>query len=158
MMDLGLQRTTGIRQTSRGDYFTKTLWADGPYPAHALFMINRKQLEQGFNPKMWVLRSPQRFEIQYSFLLLGDGLVKHEPEVGPVRTQFRRMAANGFRMSMWLLLESVKQSHRAYRPESQILQVRLMTAYLGQTHQMTLDDKALSDQLLARLRSAVRES
>ncbi len=156
-LDPGLQRIYGVRQTSRADYFTKTLWSDGPYPAHALFMITRKQLEQGFNPQMWVLKSPQRFEIQYSFLLLGNGLTTHEPVLEPSRSEFRHLAANSFRMSMWLLLDSVTRSGRAYRPESQLLQVKLMSEYLRQIHQMTRTDQTLADRLTANLKKAGRE-
>lgn len=157
MLDPGLQKSGGFRQTSRADYFTKTLWADGPYPAHALFMINRKQLEQGFNPKMWVLKSPQRFEIQYSFVLLGKGITEHEPPIGKNRTEFRQMAANSFRMSLWLLADSIHTSGMAYFPESQLLQVRLIADYLQQIHLITQADTKLIAITMSALKRANRQ-
>src|SRR6185312_11057680 len=92
MEDPSLQHSGPMHETIRGDYFTMALLKDGPYPLHALFMLTKKQIEQGCNPAAW--NTPDRrqmIEIQYSMLLLNDGLPRWEPALPACRQLFRSL-------------------------------------------------------------------
>jgi len=130
MLDPALQ-TSGVQgETRRADYFCKFLWKDGPYPAHAAFMIAKKLVEQGYNPDLWSSRHPQQFEMQFSFFLMGDDLKQLKIEDPEYRKRFERLTANVFRMGLYLTRQSVKKTGEALFPESQANQAQLILEYL----------------------------
>lgn len=130
MFDPGLQQSGGIRETERADYFSQSLWNDGPYATHSTFMLARKLAEQGTVPSAWRSGNPQQYEIQFSFLLGGTNLAKHEPKLPADRRAFRDFLANVFRMSLLLLQKDITRTGQVLRPESQSGQVRMIAAEL----------------------------
>lgn len=152
-LDPALQTSGLSGETQRGDYFVRYLWQDGPYPAHLAFMISKKLVEQGYNPRLWNNpRFPQRYEISFSGFLLGDDLdnLKLQGEYGK---QFSRLAANALRAGMFLSRRSVRDTGQAFHPEAQANQVRLAMAYLRRIDPQPSDLK-LSQDLLSRLAKA----
>jgi hypothetical protein len=88
-------------------------------------MLTRKLFEQsrpGPRTRPW--------EIQYSFLLLGEPFKTREPSDPGARKIFRRVAGNAFRTCMWLLCDDLEKSKETIVPESQSLQLRMMGDYL----------------------------
>lgn len=119
--DPTLRHSGYVLETVRADYFSLTLLQDGPYPAHALFMLTRKLIQQA---------ATRPFEIQYTFLVLEKPLIEQEP-IDPARkAKFRRMAGNAFRTCLWLLTDQLKRKSETVFPESQGLQIRTIQAYL----------------------------
>ncbi len=123
MFDPGLQRSGDLPETRRADYFVRSLREDGPYPNHTLFMLTRKLAEQGTNPEAWNSDYVQMYEIQYSFWLLDQVTPKLDP-VG------KRIEANSFLMSLYLLSRDIRRTGAVLLPESQRTQVKLMQAEL----------------------------
>ena len=119
MFDPGLQHSGDLPETRRGDYFVKSLREDGPYPNHTIFMLTRKLAELGTNPRAWNSDYVQMYEIQYSFWLLDEEMPKLD-DVG------RRMEANSFLMSIYLLGRDIRRTGAVLRPESQRTQVKLI--------------------------------
>ena len=153
-LDPALQRSGLEGETKRADYFVRALWSDGPYPGHLAFMLTKKLVEQGCNPAMWSdPRFPQAYEISLSNLVLGEDLTKLTLPKGEYRTRFERLAANAFRTALLLSLRDVRATGRAFHPEAQSNQVRLIAAWLRRHDPLPLD-AGLEKDLLARLATA----
>ncbi len=152
-LDPALQISGLSGETQRGDYFARYLWQDGPYPAHLAFMITKKLVEQGYNPRLWNNpRFPQRYEMSLSGFILGDDLENLKLE-GDYGRQFARLAANVLRTSMYLSRRNVRDTSEAFHPEAQSNQVHLAMAYLRRVDPQPADLK-LSQDLLTRLAKA----
>ena len=132
----------------------RALWKDGPYPAHLAFMLTKKLVEQGCNPRLWRdPRFPQRYEMSLSDFVLGEnlnGLTFADGEYGRL---FTRLAANALRTALYLSRKSVRDSGQAFHPEAQANQARLTLAYLTRKDPR-LTDAPLVKDLLARLGKA----
>jgi hypothetical protein len=153
ILDPGLQLSGSRRETRRGDYFTKFLWIDGPYPMHGAFMTSKRMVEQAFNPNCWNDRYSPRIEIQYSFFLTGDNALTKEPIDPAARKIYRRFTANSCRMSLYLLRKEIQDSHEAIRPESQRFQVGMIQKVLAKFDPQPRDS-ALIAEVLSLLSSA----
>jgi hypothetical protein len=143
MFDPSLQHTGDLHETRRGDYFVRSLREDGPYPIHTIFMLTRKLADQGTNPRDWNSGFVQMYEIQYSFWLLDTPL--------PLDPMGRRLEANSFRMSMYLLGRDIRRTGMVLRPESQRTQVQQIQAELKR---IGMPDDELCETTLALIKSA----
>lgn len=135
--DPGISHSGGRGETKRADYFTQTLLKEGPYPAHAVFMLLRKLCEQQRKP------TGRPFEIQYSLLLLNQPFTDFEPQQEDAKRQFRRIAGNAFRTTLFLLNEDLKSTNRCVLRESQLLQIRQIDRYLtaiGEPERTLIDE------------------
>lgn len=153
ILDPALQTSGLSGETQRGDYFVRYLWKDGPYPGHLAFMLTKKLIEQGYNPRLWNNpRFPQRYEISFSGFLLGEDLnqLKLSGEYG---RRFSRLAANALRTSLYLSRRSVAATGEAFHPEAQANQVRLALDYLRKNDPQPADEPLAKD-LLAKLAKA----
>jgi len=144
MFDPGLQRSGDLPETRRADYFVRSLREDGPYPNHTLFMLTRKLAEQGTNPSAWNSDFVQMYEIQYSFWLLDQAMPKLD-SVG------KRIEANSFLMSLYLLARDIRRTGAVLLPESQRTQVKLIQAELRRIGQ---PNDELCETTLALIKSA----
>lgn len=150
-IDPALQTSGLDGETQRGDYFARSLWRDGPYPAHLAFMISKKLMEQGFNPRLWNdRRFPQRYEISLSGLILDDDLTNLRLSAGEYRRRLERLIANALRTALYLSRKSVRESGEAFHPEAQANQARLALAYLERTDPRP-EDRSLAQELVQRL-------
>lgn len=152
-LDPALQ-TSGLNgETQRADYFVRYLWKDGPYPAHLAFMLTKKLVEQGYNPRLWnEPRFPQRYEISFSDFLMGEELGRLELG-GEYGRRFVRLAGNALRTGLYLSRKSVRETGEAFHPEAQANQVRLALAYLHRVDPRPADEP-LAKNLLALLAKA----
>ena len=152
-LDPALQTSGLSGETQRADYFVRSLWKDGPYPAHLAFMIAKKQVEQGFNPRLWNnAQFPQRYEFSYSGFILGDELNALRLN-GEYERRFTRLAANALRTGLFLSRKSVRETGEAFHPEAQTNQVRRAADYLRRVDPIPAVPPLVHD-LLARLAKA----
>lgn len=153
-LDPALQTSGTAGETQRADYFARYLWKDGPYPGHLAFMITKKLVEQGFDPRLWnEPRFPQHYEISLSGLVLGDDLTDLRLPLGEYRRRFERLATNALRAALYLSRRSLRETGEAFHPEAQANQARLALAYLRRTDPRPADAPLVGD-LLARLERA----
>ena len=124
MADPALRYSGGLGETKRADYFSMALMDEGPYPAHALFMLTRKLMEQ--TAKDWT----RPFDFQYSFLTLSKPLIQNEPKDATAKKHFRAFARNAFVANLLLLQRDLKSRKLTVVPESQNLQMEQVRAYL----------------------------
>ena len=146
--DQGPSRT-GVR----GDYFTKFLWSDGPYPIHMAFMLSKKLVDGGYGVRSEKRGFPQHYEIQFSNFLIGDPLLSDDPAWRSIRPLVYRVSANAFRLSLLLLDADLTRTGACLRPESQLTQIEAMRHFFRAGGG---DDKdlALCDRLATRLKAA----
>ena len=139
-LDPALQTSGLDGETKRGDYFVRALWRDGPYPAHLAFMVTKKLVEQGCDPRLWNdPRFPQRYEISLSGFVLGDDLTDLRLPSGEYRRRFERLASNALRTALYLSRKSVRETGEAFHPEAQANQARLALDYLRRTDPRPVD-------------------
>src|SRR5205807_2688375 len=121
-----------LKETGRADYFSQALLRDGPYPMHCAFMLTRKLATQGFVPRALIGPGVQRPDINYSYLLVQDGLDRYEPREPEARSMFRRFVTNSFRMNLWLLTDDLEKRRSVSVPKEPLAQqIRLIGAYLA---------------------------
>lgn len=124
LMDQGLRHSGPLKATQRGDYFSKLLLEEGPYPIHCAFMLTRKIAERGLDAS-----SP--IDVNYSFLVLRDGLDRFEPAAPEARSLFRTFVCNSFRMNLVLLADELERTRVFTEHKEPLqLQIRLMSDYL----------------------------
>lgn len=123
--DPALRHSGQLGETLRADYFTLHLLRDGPYVAHATFMLTRKLFEQSRLEK-----SERPWDLQYTFLTLERPLIEQEPKEPKAKALYRRFAGNAFRTCLWLLADELEKTHVTIYPESQNLQIRQIREYL----------------------------
>ena len=138
--DPSLTKTSRLRETVRAEYFCRFLEADGPYIAHESFMLARKLAEQTRNP----LFPGIPFEIQYSFFLTNTPLIQREPKGSTAKALFRRLTANSFNMSMFLLESDLIKNKKAVRKVPQASQMEFIRQYMA-------DIKEPVDNLVSRI-------
>lgn len=110
------------RETMRGDYLVKKLFQDGPYPAHALFVMARKNLQTAEE-------LPNQFELGFSFLLLGDPLAAKEPAGAEEKAKFQGFAVNAFTSSVLALHQLIDRQSSAGVLVPERLQLKLILNY-----------------------------
>lgn len=147
-IDLGLSRTA-----VRGDYFTRFLWSDGPYPIHMAFMLTKKLVQAGYGPILHSDGRPRHYEIQFSNFLLGDRLLATDAGWHENRNQVFKVAGNAFRTSLFLLEEDLQRTHGSVRPESQLGQIAAMRRFFDAGNGDAADTE-LCDRVSQELRAA----
>lgn len=142
---------SGLQQeTQTGNYFVRALIEDGPYPAHTMFVVAERMVRLAFAPDAWTFFTPRHFEFQFSGLAI-QAMLSQIHESDPT---YRRIAANTFRMALYLELDDLNRTGKVIRPESQAGQIRYV---LTQLEGLTPADRALAAKVLTRLKSAQRE-
>ncbi|MFI5384516.1 MAG: hypothetical protein ACHQ50_00180 [Fimbriimonadales bacterium] len=132
LMDQGLQHSGFFRETQRADYFSRFLLEEGPYPIHCAFMLTRKLAVHSFVPDAWMGLGTQHIELNYSFLVLRDGLERFEPKAPEAKRLFRSFACNSFRMNLFLLADELERTRLVAEPKPPLdQQIRLISAYLA---------------------------
>ena len=146
MFDPSLERISGLGESIRGDYFSRYLTTDGPYPMHSAFMITRKIVEESFAPSAWTVQVPQHLKIYYSTFTDDNGFNTMLPTDPEHRQLFENFAKNSFRMNLYLELAELKKTNTIYQRPMLIQQIRRMKVVFTDP-----EDQALADQVLSAI-------
>ena len=146
MFDPSLERISGLGESIRGDYFSRYLTTDGPYPMHSAFMITRKIAEESFVKSAWVVQVPQHLKVYYSTFTDDNGLNTTIPTDPDHRRMLETFAKNSFRMNLYLELAELAKTNTIYQRPMLLQQVRRMKAVFTDPQ-----DQGLADQVLAAI-------
>ena len=114
---------------------------------HEAFMLTRKLAEQNRNP----VQPNFPWEIQYTFFLANDPLIKREPKDPTAKELFRRLTHSSFVMSLYLLEQDLRARKKAYHPIPQGSQIKFLNQYLNDIHQPEAALVGRVSELLATL-------
>jgi hypothetical protein len=110
IFDQGLQRTSQFGLTKNGHYFAQVLWIDGPYPIHNAFMIARRQMVESFDPEANEGACPSHVVLDYTEFLRRNNSIRREPKDPTHKALYRAFVGNCYRMSLYLLTDSLRRS------------------------------------------------
>jgi hypothetical protein len=130
LVDQGLQRSATCPDPKATKLVINSLLNDGPYPAHAAFVITKKMLTEGFVPEAWNQPTPQHFVIDYSTFLSDGNLTKFEPKDAAAKGLYRKFVANSFLMSLYLYQEQLTKDPTQYPGDRSLDQIPAMQIFL----------------------------
>ena len=152
LCDQGMQRTSLLRQTQRGDYMLDALWKRGPYALHAVFWTTRRMLVHAFTPEAWNDPRPQHFALGFSALTRNGFHVTLAPRDLEHKQLYERLSCAVFRMSLQLLDEDLERTNIVYVRDAMRQQSRDLAAFLDRCEPQYAGETArLLDGLLRRI-------
>jgi hypothetical protein len=152
-LDPGMQNSGTIHQIRRGDYFSKALWKDGPYPFHLAFMLTKRLVEQGCHPADTVAKPLRHYAIQYSDFVDQNPLNDRGPADPESSKRFRQFTMNSFRLSLFLLEDDIVRTGACITPEGQSDQISIIRRYFADFGSKA--DLDLCDRVAKELKSAL---
>lgn len=132
LFDQGLYRTSFDKRVRRGEWIQTSIWQDGPYAIHNVYVSTRHQLVLSWSPNIWSGDPGRRhYTWDYAQLMLGQRHIKQRPEAGRHRELYDRFTANCFRMSLFLLIEDLQKNHVIWLREPSRAHVKAMQEFFA---------------------------
>ena len=153
LFDQGLYRTSFDKRVRRGEWIQTSIWQDGPYAIHNVYVSTRHQLVLSWSPKVWSGDPGRRhYTWDYAQLMLGQRHLHQRPENPKHREIYDRFTANCFRMSLQLLIEDLEKNHVIWLRDPSRAHVKQMLEFLNTVDpSYATQDKALVDQVLTSI-------
>jgi len=155
IIDPGLQRTSFDRRTRYADWFSEFLVEDGPYPAHAAFMLTKKLADEGYGKEGWGSPMPQHLDLNFSWVLRNDNWRTFASHDATYRKALYTFLANSFRMFALLQTDELSRTGVTYLREPVVQQLKFMqaaAAVMDSAH--TKEDVAVFQQAIKAVDSA----
>lgn len=156
LFDQGLYRTSFDKRVRRGEWLQTSLWQDGPYAIHNVFVSTRHQLVLSWSPNIWSGDPGRRhYTWDYAQLMLGQRHVKQRPENPKHREIYDRFTANCFRMSLLLLIDDLEKNHVIWLRDPSRAHAKQMLEFFNMVDpDWAAKDKALVDRVLEAIDSS----
>ncbi len=153
--DPGLQRTSFDRRTRYADWFSEFLVEDGPYPAHAAFMLTKKLATEAYDKSGWGSTSPQHIDLNFSWLVRNENWRSFAKGDPVYRKALYHFMANSFRMFAMLQSDEVKGTGITYLREPVVQQLMAMRgAAAVMEPEWAKEDAPIFDQAIAAVNGA----
>ncbi|MEZ0326428.1 MAG: hypothetical protein ACAH95_11025, partial [Fimbriimonas sp.] len=120
--DPSLQHVSLDKLARNGNYFTQTLYEQGPYPIHAAFVVMRRILSEREERTV--------FQPDYGALVNQGALKLFEPKSPASRALFKSLLANLLTISAHLVLEDAAQRREIDNPAGALQQMRALREYV----------------------------
>lgn len=130
LCEQGMQRTSLLRQTQRGDYMVDALWNQGPYAMHAVFWCARRMLVHSFVREAWNDPRPQHFAPGFSALTRNGFHLTRAPQDPEHRRLYEAFCCAVFRATLHLLDEDLERTNVVYVRDAMRQQTRDLAAYV----------------------------